>query len=150
MSFICMRMKNDFISKAEHLPSFWNRGPGILRNGLFKWLSWWGSSAPTARSGAPWVKKFGYLYLHPRNFGCGKIVRTFVCPPLHASGCEMAHCWELLPPFAQMVQVWLISNFAQQLPATTGVYVVVQFYSLFESHYHILPYPKTKQRKIKI
>ena len=24
------------VSKAEHLPSFWNRGPGELRNGLFK------------------------------------------------------------------------------------------------------------------
>ena len=23
------------ISKAEHLPSFWNRGPGELGNGLF-------------------------------------------------------------------------------------------------------------------
>ena len=28
MSFICMRMKNHFISKAEHLTSFWYRGPG--------------------------------------------------------------------------------------------------------------------------
>ena len=26
------------ISKAEHLPSFWNRGPGELGNGLFIWL----------------------------------------------------------------------------------------------------------------
>ena len=30
MSFIGLRMKNDFLSKAEHLPSFWNRGPGEL------------------------------------------------------------------------------------------------------------------------
>ena len=34
MSFIYTRMKNDSISKAEHLPSFWNRGPGELGNGL--------------------------------------------------------------------------------------------------------------------
>ena len=26
------------ISKAEQLPSFWNRGLGELRNGLFSWL----------------------------------------------------------------------------------------------------------------
>ena len=26
------------ISNAEHLPSFWNRGPGELGNGLFIWL----------------------------------------------------------------------------------------------------------------
>ena len=25
------------ISKAEHLPSFWNRGPGELGNGLVSW-----------------------------------------------------------------------------------------------------------------
>ena len=37
----------------------------------------------------------------------------------------------------------------------TVVYVVVQFYpwfklyfSLFQTHYHILPYPKTKEKKI--
>ena len=35
MSFIWMRMKNDSILKAVHLPSFWSRGPGELRNGLF-------------------------------------------------------------------------------------------------------------------
>ena len=31
MSFICMRMKMISISKAEHLPSFWHRGPGETR-----------------------------------------------------------------------------------------------------------------------
>ena len=30
----CMRMKYDSISKAEHLPSFWNKGPGELGSGL--------------------------------------------------------------------------------------------------------------------
>ena len=35
MSFICMRMKNNFHIKGWHLPSFWNRGPGELGNGLF-------------------------------------------------------------------------------------------------------------------
>ena len=35
MSFICMRMKYHFISKAVHLTSFWYRGPGELGNGPF-------------------------------------------------------------------------------------------------------------------
>ena len=35
MSFICMRMMIS-IAKAEHLPSFWNRGQGELGNGLLK------------------------------------------------------------------------------------------------------------------
>ena len=39
MSFICMRVKMISISKAEHLPSFWNRGPGQLGNGLLVSLS---------------------------------------------------------------------------------------------------------------
>ena len=36
MSVICMRMENDSISKAEHLPSFWNRGTEELENGLLE------------------------------------------------------------------------------------------------------------------
>ena len=28
-----------FISKADHLPSFWNRGPGKLGNGLLRVVS---------------------------------------------------------------------------------------------------------------
>ena len=35
MSFICVRMKYHFISKAVHLTSFWYRGPGELGNGPF-------------------------------------------------------------------------------------------------------------------
>ena len=40
LSFICMRMKNISISKAEHLTSFWWRGPGELRNGLLWYISY--------------------------------------------------------------------------------------------------------------
>ena len=36
------------ISKAEHLLSFWNRGPGKLRNGLFK-----SSTSPPSKPRAP-------------------------------------------------------------------------------------------------
>ena len=39
MSFTCMRMKITSISKAEHLTSFWCRGPEGLGNGLFRKLS---------------------------------------------------------------------------------------------------------------
>ena len=36
MSFIAWEWKMISISKAEHLPLFWNRGPGELGNGLFE------------------------------------------------------------------------------------------------------------------
>ena len=38
MSFICREGKIIFISKAEHLTSFWYRGPGELGNGLLATL----------------------------------------------------------------------------------------------------------------
>ena len=39
MNFICMRIKNHSISKAEHWTSFWYRGPGKLGNGLIDYFT---------------------------------------------------------------------------------------------------------------
>ena len=48
MSFICIRMTEMIsISKAEHLPSFWNRGPGELGSGL---LNKYPTRVPTRNS----------------------------------------------------------------------------------------------------
>ena len=32
-----------------------------------------------------------WLSMHSRKFGSDKIVRTYLRPPFHVSGCEMAH-----------------------------------------------------------
>ena len=40
MSFICVRMKMISILKAEHLTSFWYRGPGELGNDILLVCTW--------------------------------------------------------------------------------------------------------------
>ena len=40
-----------------------------------------GDLAFRARRGAPWVRKFQVLSMHPRHFGSNKIVRTYLVRP---------------------------------------------------------------------
>ena len=51
-------------------------------------------SGALSRSGLPWVKKIGYLCIQEivvLTSSCSdKIVRTYILPPLHLSGVEMA------------------------------------------------------------
>ena len=57
MSFICMRMKNYFISKAELLTSFSCRGPGELGNGLLSYQFWCKYEVPAvSREPSPQTK----------------------------------------------------------------------------------------------
>ena len=49
------------ISKAEHLPSFWNRGPGELGNGLFNFLPNEEKVSAASFWVAPCPFKFGYF-----------------------------------------------------------------------------------------
>ena len=53
------------VSKAEHLPSFWNRGQGELENGLFLVSSWFTTSRnkpPSAQIGMFWEEEVDWTF----------------------------------------------------------------------------------------
>ena len=68
------------ISTADHLPSFWNRGPGKLGNGLF----WWGYPLVLKRSVVNLGRNIGRLPFTTVTLPFKKDILHFSIPVLHS------------------------------------------------------------------